>query len=144
LLLPRGNKRFAAGVGVGLIPCLPFLIWGPGAMIDNVIIFVLGKPWHPSAPLYYSSTFVRGVAQAAVAAVWGAVGIYACREKLDGIRRCALAAGLTLAFELASPMVHQNYFVWWHAPLCVVVAGVMFSPASYGWIGQRSRAESQN
>jgi hypothetical protein len=31
--------------------------------------------------------------------------------------------------------MHQNYFIWWFMPLCVVVTEFMFSPITYEWIG---------
>jgi hypothetical protein len=36
--------------------------------------------------------------------------------------------------QLASPTIHQNYFLWWFTPLCVVVTAFIFSPITYEWM----------
>lgn len=141
LLVPKGNKRYWWGILMGLVPCLPFLVWGPGEMFDNVVTYVVTKPWHFSAPLYGMPGWVRTGAEVVVAGVWIGAGLFALRHELDVIRRCAIAGVMTLMFELASPTVHQNYFVWWYVPLCVVTAAFVFNPGVYGWIGRRGTTE---
>lgn len=140
LLTPRGTKGCAAGIGVGLLPCLPFLLWNPVAMIDNTLLFASSRGWAPAAALYHAPAAVRIAAQLAVIGVYLAVGLRNWSAPASLIRRCCYAAVLSLGLELAAPFVHQNYFIWWYMPLCAAVTGMIFNPATYEWIG-RSRSE---
>jgi hypothetical protein len=136
LLTPRAPRRYAAGVLAGLIPCLPFFLWGPGDMTKNIIIFLAARHWEMTAPLYSTPPLVRAAAQGVVAAFWLAIAIRSARIPMNRIHRCAWAAALTLAFQLAAPNMHQNYFIWWHMPVCVLATSLIFNPAGYEWIGR--------
>lgn len=138
-LTPKSNRRYAAGVAAGLAPCVLFLIWNPAAMLRNTIIFPLTRPHEPGSLLYGLPAGFQLAAQLAVVGAFAVFAIRAIAVEIPPIRRCVHAAGLTLCFELAAPVLHANYFIWWYMPLCVAITGLMFNPISYEWISRRHR-----
>jgi hypothetical protein len=134
LMTPGLAKRYWAGIAAGLAVCVPFLLWNPHAFISNVLLFIAARPWQPSALLYPAPRFVRILAMLCVAGLYALIARHARTEPICILRRCAYASVLTLAVQLASPTIHQNYFLWWFTPLCVVVTAFIFSPITYEWM----------
>jgi hypothetical protein len=134
LITPHGHRRYAAGVATGLAVCLPFLLWDPHALLANTILFISARPWQPSALLYPAPEAVRTLAMLCIVGLYLFIARRACRGPMDTIRRCVYAAILALSLELASPTVHQNYFIWWFMPFCVAATAFVFSPITYEWM----------
>jgi hypothetical protein len=90
--------------------------------------------------LYNAPHWIQTGAQAAVAGAFVLFAFFAWRIEMPPIRRCMFAAALILSFQLASPLLHQNYFIWWYMPICVSVTALAFNPACYEWISSRHKA----
>lgn len=110
---PHRPRRFFLGVAAGLLPCVPFFPWNPAAFVRNTILFPLTRRPELSSLLYRAPLGVNTAAECLVALLWLAFLLRAMKQEIPQPQRCALAAVLTLCFELASPVLHQNYFIWW-------------------------------
>ncbi|HXP30955.1 MAG TPA: hypothetical protein VN832_07680 [Stellaceae bacterium] len=130
LLPPRagGIWRYAAGIAVGLLPILPYALWSPAALFDNVVRFnALRLPDSTS----WLAIVPAGAAPAriALALLVIAVGAYVWRYPPALAGRAGLGAMVTLAGVLASPSAHHNYQLWWLPFYCVLLARAIMAAA---------------
>lgn len=136
-LTPRGKRRYAGGLACGLLPCLPFFIWNPMAMIRNAVVFPLTRPRETLSVLAAAPRWAQIGAELCAVGGFALFMCFAWRREMLPMKRCAYAAALTLCVQLASPIMHQNYFIWWYMPLCVSFTALIFNPATYEWISSR-------
>jgi hypothetical protein len=137
LLTPANPRRYFAGIALGLLPCIPFLVWHPWAMIKNTLLFAATRQWHMAAALYHAPGFVRTAAQLVVISAGLLIALRAATGPLSIVSRCACAAGLALALELSAPIMHQNYFIWWYLPMCAVFTAIVFDPSVYAFLARK-------
>jgi len=137
LLLPcclpaerRARLAYALGVGVGLIPVLPFLIWHPQAFIDNVVVFTLVRPADSTSWLFFAPPVAAVLAPAALAGAYLAALVHAWRRPPALARRCGLAAMLIVAAILAGPAAHHNYQLWWLPPMAALLGAALMPNTS--------------
>jgi hypothetical protein len=134
LLLPcgfpaagRARLHFAAGVALGLLPALPFLLWSPGAFIGNIVLFNLWRPADSTSWLFDAPPPVVISAHTAAGAALIAVALYVWRRPPSLARRAALSAMLMLLALLTGPSAHHNYQLWW-LPLVSALLGAALMP----------------
>lgn len=113
LLPARRRARYAAGIVVGLLPLLPFLVISPHRFLANTLLFALRRPadstsWMGSAP-----PSVALVAHGAMIAAFVIAFVYCWRRAPSLAMRSGLGAMLTIAAILAGPGAHHNYQLWW-------------------------------
>ncbi len=137
LLLPcclpatgRARLRFGAGVALGLLPALPFLLWSPGAFIDNIILFNLVRPADSTSWLFERPAFVATLAHVVAIAALAIVAAYIWRRPPSLARRMALAAMLMMLALLTGPTAHHNYQLWW-LPFFVALLGAALEPRTH-------------
>lgn len=113
---------YGLGIGIGLVPALPFVLWSPAAIADNVVLFTVLRP--PDA-----TSWVAAVPRDAilVARLIGAlvvlgVAVAVWRRPPSAIRRCGFGAILALVVILAGGSAHHNYQLWWLPFYCVLLA----------------------
>ncbi|HUH85384.1 MAG TPA: glycosyltransferase 87 family protein [Stellaceae bacterium] len=130
LLLPcclpatnRARLHFGGGVALGLLPALPFLLWSPGAFIDNIVLFNLERPADSTSWLFAMPPFAATLAHLVAIAAYGTVAAYVWRRPPSLLQRTALATMLMLLALLTGPTAHHNYQLWW-LPFFAALLGV--------------------
>jgi hypothetical protein len=136
LPVERGARvAYAKGVALGLLPVLPFLLWSPVALFDNVLRFNLARPADSTSWLAGAPPLAALLAHAVFALLYAAIAVYVWRRPPSILRRMGAAVVLILAAILAAPMAHHNYQLWW-LPLAASIVGValapLAAPAVYG------------
>ena len=124
---PRARLAYAAGVGLGLLPVLPFLAWGPAALFDNIVVFNLVRPADSTSWLFAAPPLAATLAHAALALFYLGAWAAIWRRPPGPAGRSGLAAMLILAAILAGPAAHHNYQLWW-LPLLAALLGVALAP----------------
>jgi hypothetical protein len=123
----RGRLSYAAGIGVGLLPVLPFALWGVAAFLDNIVLFNLVRPIDSTSWLGVFPG-ARPIATAVMAALYlAALAIAWLRPPATLAQRAGIAVALILASLLAAPAVHHNYQLWW-LPLAAALIGAALAP----------------
>lgn len=113
LIPPTKRWHYAAGVAVGLLPILPFLLASPQSLIANTVWFNLSRIPDATSWLYEASPSVINAAHLALIAFFLGVGAYVWRQAPPLATRCLLGAMLTIAAILCGPGAHHNYQLWW-------------------------------
>jgi hypothetical protein len=125
---------YATGVAAGLLPVLPFLVWSPAALYDNVVQFNLTRPADSTSWLAAAAPLAGAVAHAVLALLYAGVAVHIWLRPPTLLRRTGAAVGLTLAAILAAPAAHHNYQLWWLplvAPLLAAALAPSTAPAVY-------------
>jgi hypothetical protein len=119
---PRARLAYLAGIGLGLLLVLPFLVQGPAALIDNILLFNLARAPDSTSWLFAAPPLATTLAHGALALF--ALGVLAAvwRRPPGLAGRAGLAAMLCLAAILAGPAAHHNYQLWW-LPLLAALLG---------------------
>jgi hypothetical protein len=104
---------FAAGVLVGLLPLLPFLVAGPQEFWGNIVLFNLARLPDSTSWLQAMPPAVATATHLVLAAAMVAAAVSVWRHPPPIITRAALAAMLGIAAILAGPGAHHNYQLWW-------------------------------
>jgi hypothetical protein len=138
-LIPSSRRDlFAAGIIVGLLPVVPFVIAGPQDFWGNIVLFNLTRlpdstSWLQAVPASVASAvhlvFAAAILVAAVC-VW--------RRSPPVMTRVALAAALGIAAILAGPGAHHNYQLWW-LPFYALALALALAPS--GLVGYISAEE---
>jgi len=121
--------RYAAGIAVGMLPILPFLIASPRDLIANTILFNLARLPDATSWLYGASPAMLVAAKLVLIALFVAVVAFVWRQKPPLAARCGLGAALTLAALLCGPGAHHNYQLWW-LPFYAVTLSLALVPAT--------------
>lgn len=113
--------RYAAGLGIGILPILPFVLLSPEAVYDNILLFnALRLPdstsWLALAPS------LAGLAHTGFLAAFLGIAVLVWRRPPSLAVRCSLGAALALAAILSGPAAHHNYQLWWLPFYCVSLA----------------------
>lgn len=124
---PRERISYGIGVGLGLLPILPFLLWSPAALVDNVIVFNLARPADSTSWLFAAPSFAPLLAHGLAGAFFLAVAVQVWRRPPDLASRAGLGLMLILAAILAGPAAHHNYQLWW-LPLAAALLGAALNP----------------
>jgi hypothetical protein len=111
--LPRERRAYALGIAAGLAPVLPFLLWSPGALFDDVVRFNLVRPADSTSWLFAAPPLAGTLAHAALALLYLGIAAAVWRWPPSLRRRCGLAVTLILAAILTAPATHHNYQLWW-------------------------------
>jgi hypothetical protein len=135
LLLPcclpstvRGRLAYAAGIAAGLTPVLPFALWSPGALLDNVVWFNLVRPADSTSWLFGAPPLAAALAHGALALLYVGIAAQVWRRPPSLPQRAGLGAILMLAAILAAPAAHHNYQLWW-LPLAAPLLAVLLASA---------------
>jgi uncharacterized membrane protein len=127
-LIPATRRDlFAAGVVVGLLPVLPFVIAGPQEFWGNIVLFNLTRLPDSTSWLQAAPASVATAAHLLFVAAILAATIYVWRRSPPAITRAALAAMLGIAAILAGPGAHHNYQLWW-MPFYALMLALALAP----------------
>lgn len=127
-LIPATRRDlFAAGIVVGLLPILPFVIAGPQDLWGNIVLFNFARLPDASSWLQAMPASVATAAHLLFAAALLAAAVYVWRRAPPVITRAALAAALGIAAILAGPGAHHNYQLWW-LPFYALALGLALAP----------------
>ncbi len=124
---PRARLAYLLGIGLGLLPVLPFLVEAPRALVDNIVVFNLVRPADSTSWLFAAPPLAATLAHAAVALAYFGAFAAVWRRPPSLAGRCGLAAMLMLAAILAGPAAHHNYQLWW-LPLLAALLGAVLAP----------------
>jgi hypothetical protein len=119
--------RYGAGVVLGLAPTLPFLLWSPTAVFDNIVGFNFVRPVDSTSWLAFAPALASTLAHVVVALAILAAAIYVWRKRPSLTLRCGIAAVLILVAILGGPAAHHNYQLWW-LPLLAALLAVVLAP----------------
>lgn len=124
---PRQRVAYGIGIALGLLPILPFLLWSPAALVDNIVLFNLARPADSTSWLFAAPAFAAPLAHGLAGAFFLAVWVQAWRRPPDLAVRAGLGLMLILASILAGPAAHHNYQLWW-LPLAAALLGAALRP----------------
>lgn len=113
--------RYAFGIGIGLLPILPFALLSPSALYENIVLFNTLRPpdstsWLALAPA------MAGTARAVFIASFLGIAVLIWHRKPELAVRCGLGAILAIGAILSGPAAHHNYQLWWLPFYCVALA----------------------
>jgi hypothetical protein len=138
-LIPAERRvSFIAGMVVGTLPILPFVLLRPPAFWDNIIRFNLTRLPDSTSWLQAMPPSVAAAAHLVFIAAMLAAAIDVWRRHPPVITRAALAATLGIAAILAGPGAHHNYQLWW-LPFYALALALALAPT--GRVGYTSAAE---
>jgi Glycosyltransferase family 87 len=129
LIPAQRRSAFVAGVAVGLLPILPFLIAGPRAFWDNIVLFNLTRLPDDTSWLHALPAAVASALHLVFAAGIVAAALYVWLRKPAIGTRSGLAAILGIAAILAGPGAHHNYQLWW-LPFYALLLSSALAPAT--------------
>jgi hypothetical protein len=128
-LIPAPRRDlFAAGVIVGLLPVVPFILAGPQDFWGNIVLFNLTRLPDSTSWLQAAPASVASAVHLVFAAAIMAAAVYVWRRAPPIITRAALAATLGIAAILAGPGAHHNYQLWW-LPFYALALALALAPA---------------
>lgn len=126
--------RYAAGIAVGMLPILPFLVASPRDLVSNTILFNLARIPDATSWLYDAPPATLLAAKLAQIALFLGAAAYVWRQAPPLAARCGLGAALTLAAILCGPGAHHNYQLWW-LPFYAVTLSLALAPAPTCQVG---------
>jgi hypothetical protein len=128
-LIPATRRDlFVAGVVVGLLPTLPFVVAGPQDFWGNIVLFNLSRLPDSTSWLQDMPAGIATAAHLVFAAALLAAAIHVLRSAPPVTVRAALAAMLGIVAILAGPGAHHNYQLWW-LPFYALALGSALEPA---------------
>jgi hypothetical protein len=113
LIPANGRAPYALGIGVGLVPILPFLWLSPGDLIANIVTFNLSRAPDATSWLFGAPALAAAAVRAVLAMLFAGALVYVWRGRPSLPARCGIGAMLALATLLAGPGAHHNYQLWW-------------------------------
>ncbi len=122
-LLPSQDRaKYLAGVVVGLMPTVPFLIASPRAFLDNTVFFAMAKLPDTTAWLSSVPSMVADLAHLVLLGgfIWAAAHVWRRAPSLAA--RCGIGTMLVLGAILAGPGAHHNYQLWWMPFYAVILS----------------------
>ena len=124
--LPAAGRRwpYLAGVAVGLLPTLVFIVISPVELFDNVILFNATRVPDSTSWLALAPPIAESAARLVFVASVAALCLFVWRRAPSLPVRCGLLAGMILLAILSGPAAHHNYHLWW-LPLVSVLVGLM-------------------
>jgi hypothetical protein len=138
-LIPATRRDlFAAGVIVGLLTVVPFVIAGPQDFWGNIVLFNLTRLPDSTSWLQAVSASVASAVHLVFAAAILVAAVYVWRRAPPVMTRVALAATLGIAAILAGPGAHHNYQLWW-LPFYALALALALAPS--GLVGYISAEE---
>jgi len=126
---------YAAGVALGLVPTLVFLVWSPVELFSNTVLFNAQRPIDSTSWLYEMPSFISLIVRASFAVVVVSVAAYVWFNRPTVAIRCGLSTICVLGTILSGPTVHSNYQLWW-LPMFAVLLGA----AAFGRQAQKEKA----
>jgi len=124
---PRARAAYALGLGLGMLPLLPFLLWSPAAFLDNIVVFNLLRAPDSTSWLMGMPALLGTLARALAGAFYIAVAVFVWRRAPSLAIRTGLGITLILATILAGPAAHHNYQLWW-LPLAAALLAAALAP----------------
>ena len=118
---PQGRTYFAAGLAAGLLPIIPFALWSPTELFNNIILFNMVRPADGTSWLYYAPPALGWLARIAFALVFLGTATRFWRSPASLATRAAFALVVVGCTLLSGAVSHQNYLLWWFPLLCLLV-----------------------
>jgi hypothetical protein len=134
LIPPARRVSFVAGIVVGALPILPFVLLRPPAFWDNIVRFNLSRLPDSTSWLQAMPPSVATTTHLVFAAAMLAAAAYVWRRPPPVIARAAFAAMLGIAAILAGPGAHHNYQLWWLPFYATALALALAPPGRIGYI----------
>lgn len=123
---PKLRWWYIAGVVLGLVPTLVFLVWSPIELFSNAVLFNAERPIDSTSWLFELPSFISWFVRLSFAAVIVGVAAYLWFNSPTVTIRCGLGAICILATILSGPIVHSNYQLWWLPMLAILLGGAAF------------------
>jgi hypothetical protein len=134
-LIPAERRAsYIAGVIVGALPILPFVLLRPPAFWNNIVRFNLSRLPDSTSWLHAMPADVATATHLLFAAVLLVAAIHVWRRHPPVIARAVLAAMLGIAAILAGPGAHHNYQLWWLPFYALALALALAPKARVGYI----------
>jgi hypothetical protein len=105
-----------------LLPTAAFLLAGPQAFVNNIVLFNTLRPTDSTSWLHFAPDVFRAPASAVLALALLASAIWAWRARPSLLDRIALACGCMLVVLVTGPVSHRNYMFWWLPMLALLLA----------------------
>jgi hypothetical protein len=142
--LPPAGQRwpYLAGLVIGLIPALVFVVISPAALYDNIILFNAARTPDSTSWLASAPAAALSAARVAFVASLAAVSLFVWRKTPGLVSRCGMLAGISLLAILSGPAAHHNYHLWWLPLVSVLVGLVVTQDADTAKSLVRSRASA--
>jgi len=121
-LPPSQRGRYAAGIGLGLVPTLVFLALSPQALIYNTVLFSFHRSTDSTSWLHTMPPEVHLLSTVVVAFALIGVAVYVWYKHPTITDRCGIGVSCLLGVILIGPSNHRNYQLWW-LPLFAVLLG---------------------
>ena len=118
----EGRRAYALGGVLGLLPALAFLLAGPRAFLNNLVLFNALRPTDSTSWLHYAPAGTQTLAGLGLALALLASAVWAWRARPSLLDRIALACCCMLLTLLAGPIVHRNYLLWWLPLMALLLA----------------------
>lgn len=129
-LIPAQRRgHYAAGVAVGVLPVVPFIVAGPRSFWGNIVAFNLARVPDETSWLHAMPPAVIGAMPFIFAAALIAAAIAVLRRPPTLAGRSALAAILGIGAILAGPGAHHNYQLWW-LPFYAILLSQALAPVA--------------
>jgi hypothetical protein len=119
---PRARALYGAGVALGVLPAIAFLLWSPTPFLDNIVLFNLARPADSTSWLFDAPAVAGTIARALALSCYVAAFAFIWRQRPGLAVRIGGAIMLALAAILAGPAAHHNYQLWW-LPLAAALLG---------------------
>jgi hypothetical protein len=117
---PGGRARYAGGVAVGLLPILPFVLWGPDAFAANILLFNAIRPVDDTSWLIGLPALTVMLVRAVAAGALFAIAWRIARIPPEPEARCGLLVLAILCVFAVGPDMHHNYYLWFIPPLALL------------------------
>ncbi|MCX6543390.1 MAG: hypothetical protein NTV05_03130 [Acidobacteria bacterium] len=119
---PGPGRRYWSGFICGCLPSLAYLLWAPGDLISNVLLFNLSRPADSTSWLFEHPNWWRTAATVGLAALFSSVALVRWGAKPDLRGRALLIVVVTMGTTLLGPVDHGNYQLWWIPWLSILFA----------------------
>ncbi len=121
--LPNSCRgRYAAGIVLGLVPTLVFLVLSPNDLIYNTVFFNANRPVDSTSWLHWATPEIHLLTTVVSALAVLGVAVHVWYNRPTIADRCGLGIVCLLSVMLSSPIVHRNYQLWW-LPFFAVLLG---------------------
>jgi uncharacterized membrane protein len=121
---PRDWPRYAAGVVVGLLPSIIYLVWSPQDFIRNIFVFQVIRPVETTSWQYFAPAWAALTGRVILITVAALAVLFCIFTKADLRRRLSGFLVVTFCALLSGPMYLDNYGIWWIPAAACLVASV--------------------